>query len=419
MGILSSFGSFCSRVASSVASGVGSVLSAAKNVVTKAVTFIAEKADVVISAVKNTWEVIKPHIGKARIALQLFAKSVPIPWMKAVALGLDRGLAFLETIEKSELAKKISKAIDWVIEASKNFKEKILTPLEMREAEQRKAELDEASQVMSGAEKKSIQLTSLINDYLLIQSRIEVIFNNDAVQDFQHYLRLRATQKILRKTVQTLSVAQSSDEITEDDIFLTRVGAVLLETDPSLSESDTVRFNRIVKIKFGKELIPFVFEEMIGAWTADVNDLQLKWNEANDKVAVRKREIKTLEREQKLGKISNEHLSELKKLKGGLPDLVIDLEALGEQKLTKSIYVSAAEGFIQLLEKTEEELIKANQQYLITEGEKVGFIVTQAMEQNKKLSDLSTEEQSLVNQFANVFAASANERAKQLIEVTV
>ena len=41
------------------------------------------------------------------------------------------------------------------------------------------------------------------------------------------------------------------------------------------------------------------------------------------------------------------------------------------------------------------------------------------MEQNKKLSDLSAEEQSLVNQFANVFAASANERAKQLIEVTV
>ena len=95
------------------------------------------------------------------------------------------------------------------------------------------------------------------------------------------------------------------------------------------------------------------------------------------------------------------------------------LEALGNETRAKRNYVFAAEGFLQLLEKSEEQLVADDQEYLIDHGGKVGEILVRCAQHGEKWESLSAEEQSLIVSFANIFEADCKKRtdAFRVVEV--
>ncbi len=82
------------------------------------------------------------------------------------------------------------------------------TPKDVKEAEQRQQDLQEAMDAMKTEEQRqSICFAAVINDYVLVQTHIQEILEKDTVKDFSHYLRLRATQKLLKELRKTLNTA--------------------------------------------------------------------------------------------------------------------------------------------------------------------------------------------------------------------
>ena len=74
-------------------------------------------------------------------------------------------------------------------------------------------------------------------------------------------------------------------------------------------------------------------------------------------------------------------------------------------------YVFAAEGFLQLLEKEESDLIAEDKDYLISEGGRVGLIIIDCAQNGRKWDSLSDEEQNLIIAFSNIFEENSRERA--------
>jgi len=224
MGFISSLGDFCSSFASSVSSTVGRVWNGIKETAVKTVSWMAEKAETFVGSVKNVWEKVKPIISNVirpivKNAAKLAEKLLPqFPWVGGALTALDKALGLLVEWDKSELAQRIGKAIEWAITQAKQLKDMYLTPEEMEEAKEHEQALREARKQMRGEAAGAIDLASLITLYSQLSTRIKDVLENIQIDDFDHYLRLRAAQKLLKDTEQHLTQAQDIDSITDDSL---------------------------------------------------------------------------------------------------------------------------------------------------------------------------------------------------------
>lgn len=419
MGLFSKVGSFLGSVGSAVVGGAKNVWRVAKETAAKAIVWMADGAESVIGEAKELWRMAEPYVAKARKLLQSMAQNAPHPWLRGLAGILDGLLGALQVFVKGDLANKLESALRWCITVAQKLRETFLSKEQAQEARQRKETFTEAQQHASPEQRHALDLAALINNYVLVQSGIKTSLDGAGVDDFEHFLRLRATQKLLNRVEGVLRRAKSVDDISSDDIFLVATGSALLEADPALSDAEVERLDGIVESIYGKKLIPFVFEEMILIWNEKWKKGEVAWTEANQKAAKDRSLLRRLLMEQRLATLNEEDSTILLGLQDSVEAETRQLNELAANQRYLHKYVGAAEGFLQMLEQDAETLEAEGKGFLAEEGSRVGMLIIACVQKGKPWSELTEEEQSLITDFANIFEQDSQARADQLIEVTV
>jgi len=407
------------NVFSRAVSTVSSVFSKVKEVAGKAIGFMAEKAEGFIGKVSQMWERIKPHISTGRKILMMAAGMVSAPWLKGALMEIDRGLTWLEKLDKQPLVNKAQKAIQWVIEWCKNAHQKQLENEALEEARRHAEALEAAERELEGSEKEAISAIAMINHYMIAKAEVDIAVKRDDLQDFEYFLRLRAVQKLLAFYEKRIEAVKEVSDIDNDMRFLVFAANALIKQDAEFSEANTLRLDELTSLQFGKPIIPFIFEEMIIAWEKSRQILEEEWEARNKTLAKERILHNRLVRAQKYEDLEPAELIALNDLAITLPRDTAALESLSNDLLARRNYVNAAEGFLQMLEKDEQQLISEGKEYLLEQGAQVGSLLIDCSQNNRAWSSLLPEEQSLINDFANIFAADCQQRTRQglLVEV--
>ncbi len=407
------------NVFSRAVSTVSSVFSKVKEVAGKAIGFMAEKAEGFIGKVSQMWERIKPHISTGRKILMMAAGMVSAPWLKGALMEIDRGLTWLEKLDKQPLVNKAQKAIQWVIEWCKNAHQKQLENEALEEARRHAEALEAAERELEGSEKEAISAIAMINHYMIAKAEVDIAVKRDDLQDFEYFLRLRAVQKLLAFYEKRIEAVKEVSDIDNDMRFLVFAANALIKQDAEFSEANTLRLDELTSLQFGKPIIPFIFEEMIIAWEKSRQILEEEWEARNKTLAKERILHNRLVRAQKYEDLEPAELIALNDLAITLPRDTAALESLSNDLLARRNYVNAAEGFLQMLEKDEQQLISEGKEYLLEQGAQVGSLLIDCSQNNRAWSSLLPEEQSLINDFANIFGADCQQRTRQglLVEV--
>jgi hypothetical protein len=431
MGFWSSVGSFISSAASTVSRVASSAWETAKEYAGKAVGWMAEKAENFVDGVKNAWNAVKPYVDTIRTVLQNAAKTVPIPWLSAALTMLDKGLGALTAFENSPIAKKIDEAIKWAIKLAQRWQKSKQEQKKENEQESDRLSAEELElakrhqenlrfaerEVVPDAQRHQLELASAINDFEIAKSDLSNAIDA-APTDFEHYLRLRATQKLLNMADKKFRAAESVDDLSADDLFLVRIASDLIKAKPELSQEAAVRLDRLLTERYGRKLTPFVFEELIASWAKRAEALGGQWDVANRNLAKDGMLLKRLVLAKEIQhELSPEEAEELKKLETEVPVKKQALDDLATCQRDIERYVGAAEGFLQLLEKSPEQIEQEDRGYLIEEGAHVGKLLIECAEHNKPFRELNPDDQSLVTDYANIFKKESRERMKTVLEM--
>lgn len=398
--------------------GVKSIASSAwegaKSIARKTVSWMAEKSESFVGSISSLWDTVKPYI---RPALKFVGHT--FPWLKPAVIAFEKALDWVENFIESDLADKLKSAIQWVINASKHIKEKILDDSELEEAQTRDELLKEAKANMSGDEKKALLFAELINKFIIVQNLIQRTFDKNSIHDFEHYLRLRATQKLLALSEKFLVESNDINDIGNDDLFLISIGEEFLTSSPNISDFELERLNALIYKRFNKELIPFIFEEMVVAWAKNLVDLERKWGTENGILSKDIVKLKTFENRLKLGgNLEVDENEQLHKLRKSVPILKSNQDSLAKSNREMQNYVYAAEGFLEVLEGNE---LLDGKEHLLDRSSVVGNIIIDCAQNGKKWDSLTEDEQELIIDFANIFKQNSIARANSInaIEVSV
>ncbi len=423
------FSSICSWVSDTASSAWNK----AKEIAGEAVGWMAEKCEGFVDGVKKVWNAVKPYVQQIRTTLQMAAKAVPIPWLSSALTGLDSMLGALTAFENSPIAQKVDAAIKWAIDLAKRWQNgtqesemqnqqegECLTATELEMAKRHQETFRFAErETVSDAQRHQLELAASINDYEIAKTDLGNAIDAAPI-NFEHYLRLRATQKLLNMADQKFRTAKSVDDLSADDLFLIRIASDLIKSTPELSQEAAMRLDRLLTERYGKKLTPFVFEELVASWAKRAQALETDWDIANRNYAQSSMLLKRLTLAKDVQQeLSSEESIELEKLTIQVPEQKQALDALANQQRDIKRYVGAAEGFLQLLEKSPEQIEQEDRVYLIDEGANVGRILIDCAENNKPFSALDTEAQSLVTDYANIFEKEAKSRMESILEVTV
>lgn len=441
MGFFSSVGSFFSSVASSVGSAVSSAASAigrgvsaayntAKDLAGQAVGWIAEKAEGFVDGVKNVWNTVKPYMDQIRSALKAAAVATSgIPWLSGALTLLDKGLGALTKFENSPIANKVKQAIDWAIKLAKrwrgNSKENENKPDRLNEEELEEAKKHQENlrfaerEIVSDEQRHQLELATVFNDYEIASTDLANTIDK-APENFEHYLRLRASQKLLAMADKKFRMAKTVDDLSADDIFIVRIASDLMKANPELSKEAALRLDRLLTEKYGKKLMPFVFEELIASWAKRADTLENQWKNDNrayaKDVSLRKYLLGAQEIQSEL---SIEEKNLLAVLEMELPNKKEKLDILATTHRDVERYVGAAEGLLQVLEKSPEEIEAEGRAYLLEESQHIGKLLIDCAQNEKPFSELDAENQSLMTDYANIFKKESKARMKSILEVTV
>lgn len=436
------FSDTCSWVGNSVRSaisavgrGVSQVYSTAKEIAGKAVGWLAEKAEGFVDGTKKVWETVKPFVEHIRVALRTAAASTKsIPWLSAALLMLDKGLGELTTFENSPIAKKIQQAIDWAIKLAQRWQNankkseqeqkdqqerEHLNDEELEQARRHQEDLRFAErEVVSPEQRHQLELAAVFNDFEIASADLAKTIES-VPQDFEHYLRLRATQKLLAMSEDKFHTAKTLDDISADDIFLVRIASDLIKPNPELSKEAALRLDRVLLEIHGKKLLPFVFEELIASWAKRAEVLSNQWNQENKIYAKDSTRYKNLQGAKDIqSELSSEEMKQLVMLEIELPKQKTALDALGTRQRDIERYVGAAEGLLQVLEKTPEQIEAEDRTYLLEESAHIGKLLINSAQTDTPFSSLGMEDQSLLTDYANIFKEESKARMKELLEVT-
>ncbi len=423
MGFFSKLGGAIASAGRAVVSVAKTVVSAAKKVAEKAICFLADHGEQMVEKVKETWARVSPilrsHVKPFLEKLDLLTK--PIPWLNTAVVAINKGLEALLALENSPILKKVEKAIRWAIDKAKHYKETYLSKEEIKDAEAQRTALHEASEKLMDAEqRKAFSLSEMIHDFVIARSAIRHIFEDNAVADFDHYLRLRATQKLLHEAESTIDKAMSVEDISVDDIFLLHVASNLISETPSLSDADAATLEGIVQKRFQKPLLVFVFEEMVMAWSNSLDSMEKEWAANNQELARNRTILRRMEIAEKLGQeLEVDEKSMIAELRKVVPEAEASQASLEDRILAKKKYIYASEGFLQVLEKPEEYYTRDGHEFLAEGARKIGGLIVDMAQADRPWSSLNEEEQGLINDYANIFEADSKARAEQLVRVAV
>jgi len=257
-------------------------------------------------------------------------------------------------------------------------------------------------------------VAAMLNELALVKTGIANLIDDGNFKGFEHYLRLRATQKLMRSVEDVLTTASSLEQISADDIFLVQLGATLLSDAPQMNDAEAQRLDGIVVARYGKKLTPFVFEEMSKMWQLALADDERLWKRTAQTLAAAKAKLNRLKLEALVSPLAAEDQAVLDELKATLPQQMEANDDLMKRNVEREHYVSATEGFLQLLEKTPEELRANEQEYLLTQGQVVGLLLTECAQKDLRWADLTDEQQVLIADFANIFRADSIKRGEEL-----
>lgn len=418
------FSSACSWVGSKVSSAASYVsykvsqgLSYAREKAAQACNWIAEKGEKFIDDVKETYKKIKPFLEKVRPWINKIAKTVGLkfPWVSAAIFSIGKVIDGLLALENSELAHAAEKALRGVIKFSQFIKERYFTEEEVKEAEVYEDIFN--SMESSGLNKEqmnSVRLAKMLNSYGLVKVGLRDVLEM-GVTDFQHYLRLRATQKLLDEADHKLTTTEHISDVSNDDIFLIEVAQKLL-LDAEMTNKATIRLNVITQERFGKPLIPFVFEELMVVWVEKQQTLEQDWTELSKKLA-KDRVLKTrLDVAKRTSELTTEEAEVYSELLTKMNGEESKLSRLDSERRSMKSYVYAAEGFMQILEKDDETLEAEDKDYLIDDSEEIASIIMRVAQNNVAWESLTDDEQSLITDYANIFEAEGKARADKLMQ---
>ena len=428
MGWLSSI---CSGVTSVVSSAVSYAsekvsqgLSWAREKAAKACDWIAEKGEGFIDKVKDVYKKVKPFLQKVKPWLEKAALIAPFPWLRTGLMVTAKAIDTLLALENSPVLHALEKAVRKTIRLAQIVKERYLTPEEVEEAKENRDAFMQAEQQyesqLSEEQQKALQLNEMLNNYGILKVELRDVLEMGVI-DFQHYLRLRATQKLLDMTEQKIIAVESIDDINSDDIYLIKTAESLLST-AQLSDDEAIRLDSIIQERFGKSLIPFVFEELMVVWVEKQQSLEQEWTELSKKLSkdrVLKTRLDVAKRTSELTEEETAIHSELLTKMSGEQTKLTRLD--GERRSMKS-YVYAAEGFMQILEKDDVTLEAEDKDYLLEDSEEIASIIMRVAQNNVAWESLTDDEQSLITDYANIFEAEGRARADKLkyeIEVGV
>ena len=397
---------FWSNIVNTVVNTAKAVWTSAKAVAAKAVAWIADTGEKFIGKAKAF--IKEKSVNKWIKNVLTVGQSSGHPWIVGLSTIL---LMIMDKFEDSEFAKKVDEAIDWVIKAAKNFRDRYLTPEENKSAEERDEVFTEAESELSGADLDKLRLARMINDYLLAKTAVRNLIENEKIENFEHYLRLRATQELLNMASKRFDKAKSIESIGSDEVFIVRIAKSLVAPIPEVKPEDMDRLNQLIHQAKGKDLIPYIFEQMINAWAFNLADQEQTWEKANDSLA----KIVTEERGYRSKLMLGIHLTEEEVSKHEALKRSVAIETDKLDKLAKSInhnkiYVYAAEGFLKILEDSDE---LKNREYLIEEGALVGKLIIQCAEQGRQWEDLEQDHRDLLMDYANIFRKSSEKRASE------
>jgi len=406
------------------------VVSAAKQVAARVIDFMANDAEKLIGKVKQVWSKVKPFVERMQAPLRTMAAatdSVPIlgKIIRVVAIGVETLLA----LENSPVLKGVEKAILYAARKAKEIETSIkngelsvlITPQEYEEALGNRRQfraMEREADTFDQDVRYKFDIASAINDLGIAEYEVEKAILGEP-EDFQHYLRLRAAQKLLRILRTKLVVAGTIDGLLEEDWFLVRVASDLVKANPELQSDTALRFDEILRSRTGKNLQSFIFEELIAAWKYEAKTLATSVQDETRLIAsktVARNRLRLALKDQ--GELSSEEAKELALLEAEVPKLDETLKELNTRKNDVCRYADASEGYLQMLEKTEAELEAEDRSYVFEEGEQVGRIIMEAAQNGTPFAKLSHEDQSLVSDFANVFYKDAEQRMATVLEIT-
>lgn len=384
-----------------------------KSVARDVVDWVADKATKVIDTVKKVWDITKKYIKPVLIvAMHL----IPFPPLKAAIGFLVKAIEFLERVLDHPLAKKIRNAIEWCIETAKTIKRVFLSEKDRREALERRELLNQANQALpaESEEKQAVAIARVINDFVILQSEIEDYLKETAeLADFEHYLRLKATRKLLEMIETKLrDEGVKMFDVTDDDLFVLETGYKLIGLDPVLSYAETERLDRIVYDKVGKNLYSFVFEELLFAWGKENEVRGKRVEELKSMVAKKKVELRSVESKIKYGEEVTVNVDSLKESLQRLETSKNDAEYIYQEY---SMILNASEGYLQILEDSDK--VKHNK-YILDQSDKVGQLILQCLEFDKPFYELSEEDKNLIVDYANIFREDLIKR-NEMIEIGV
>ena len=290
---------------------------------------------------------------------------------------------------------------------------------ELEEARHHAQAMAEAGGELSGEEKEAVSAFALVNSYLIAKAEVDIAVKRDTLQDFEYFLRLRAVQKLLAFYETRMQAVKSISDVDADMHFMVYAANALIQQEAEFSDADTLRLDNLTQRLFGKPIIPFVFEEMIIAWEKSRQLLEEEWEKKNSALSKDRLLHNRLVRALKYEELEPGEVGVLNDLKITLPRDTADLEQLGDDLLARHSYVNAAEGFLQMLEKEEQQLIAEGKAYLLDQGAIVGALLIDCSQNDRAWSSLSQQEQSLITDFANIFAADCQKRTEAglLVEV--
>lgn len=428
--VASGIGSAVSSVASGISSVASSVWDSAKEMASKTVDWLADKAENFVDGVKKAWDTVKPYISQIRGVIKIAAAAVPIPWVKGALLFLDKGLSVFDTLEESPILKKISDAIGWAIALAKRW-----TGQSQKEEERERDRMDKEELEMARRHQESLRfaereayadeglqhsigLAAAINDYEIAKTDLANTIDGSPA-DFEHYLRLRATQKLLAMSDKKFRSAETVDDLSADDLFMVRIASDLIKPNPELSNEAALRLDRLLMQRFGRRLTPFVFEELIASWGKRADALGADWNVLNKAYSKEKMLLNRLNLAAEIqDELSEEESIELARLKVDVPKKKEELDHTALRQRDIERYVGAAEGFLQLLEKEPEQIEAEDRAYLLEDGAEVGRLLIDCAENNKSFHDLSADDQILITDYSNIFKKESKERMSSILEVT-
>ena len=421
MGFFSSVWGGITSLATSVVNVATSAWEKTKEVAGKAIGWMADKAETFVGTVKSVWQKVKPYIATVvqpalKVAAQWTAMALPaFPWVAGAITAFDKALDALLAWDKTAMAKKLDAAIHWVIQRAKDLHNVNLNKEEMSTAAQHEETLREARNEVRGDAAKAIDLASLITSYAQLYTRITHVMENNNIEDFEHYLRLRAAQKLLKDTEKRLMLAQDIHAINTDDLFLMEIGAELLKKVPVISDADTQRLDDVIYARFQQKLIPFVFEEMIMAWGCNLDTMENEWKAESQAISKDQVLLRRLEIGQRLSELDTEEAAMLADLQAKVPALKAEMDSKRKRTNEMRSYVFAAEGFLQMLEKNPEDF--ADKEYLLEDSSAAGMIIIECAQHGKQWEALTEAEQFLIIDFANIFEEASRARAAKLVEV--